>query len=316
MPTFSSNPKLGTSVGGMAGYVLKFDPKSQVSLFAVSAQYTSTDSATAAAIGRASWGEDHHRIMAGLFGGRIKNDYDDYLGTGEPLKSEDDLHSVFLRYLHRVTGDWFLGVQAVATSYQIFGQTALDEDILDTLGLTGFESAGAGVAIYHDSRDVQDAPTRGWMLNGNNIVYRESLAGDFNFEVYRLEYRGFWSHGDGHVFALRQSNQWTVDAPPSAYAPVRLRGYTGGEYLGQNMSAVEVEERYRLATRWTATVFAGVACLYGAGLKCDDSGNIYPSVGAGVQYLLKPDKGLVANLEFAQAEDGNNAVLVQLGYAW
>lgn len=199
-----------------------------------------------------------------------------------------------------LTGDWFIGAQFVATNYQIFGQTALDEDVLDTLGLTGFESGGVGVAIYHDSRDV----------------HRKSIAGDFDFEVYRFDYRGFWSHGDGHVFALRQSNQWTVDAPPSAYAPVKLRGYTTGEYLGENMSSVEIEERYRFAERWTATFFAGAACLYGAGLKCDDSRNVYPTVGGGVQFLIKPDKGLVANLEYAQGESGNSAVLFQLGYGW
>src|SRR6202012_2035594 len=44
LPTFSNNPKLGTSFGGLAGYARKFDPESQVSLFGVSAQYTSTNS--------------------------------------------------------------------------------------------------------------------------------------------------------------------------------------------------------------------------------------------------------------------------------
>ena len=48
VPTLSSNPKLGTSVGGMAGYMHYFDPESRVSIFGASAQYTSTDSATAA----------------------------------------------------------------------------------------------------------------------------------------------------------------------------------------------------------------------------------------------------------------------------
>src|SRR3954468_18024608 len=47
LPTFSNNPKLGTSLGALAGYVRKFDAESQVSIFGVSTQYTSTDSATA-----------------------------------------------------------------------------------------------------------------------------------------------------------------------------------------------------------------------------------------------------------------------------
>jgi len=39
-------------------------------------------------------------------------------------------------------------------------------------------------------------------------------------------------------------------------------------------------------------------------------------VGAGIQFLLKPQQGLVANLEFAQAKDGNSALVFQMGYAW
>jgi hypothetical protein len=316
LPTFSSNPKLGTALGVMAGYAARLDPESQVSIFALSAKYTSTDSDTASAIGRASFGADHHRIAAGAIGGTIKNDYDDFQGTGEPLKSEDDFHVLFGRYLYRLTGDWFVGAQFVVTDYQLVGETAMDEDLLNTLGLDGFDSAGVGLSIYHDSRDIQDAPSRGWMLNGNNIAYREALSGEFDFDVYRLEYRGFWSHGKGHVFAVRQNNQWTVDAPPSAYAPIKLRGYTAGEYLGQNMSSIEIEERHRIAPRWTATFFAGAACLYGDGLSCSDSDNVYPTVGVGVQFLFKPAKGLVANLEYAQGKSGNNAVLFKLGYGW
>ena len=93
LPTFSNNPKLGTSVGAMAGYVTKFDPQSQVSIFGVSAQYTSTDSATVALFARTSFAGDQHRLNVGAIGGLIKNDYDDFLGSGQPLKSEDHIRS-------------------------------------------------------------------------------------------------------------------------------------------------------------------------------------------------------------------------------
>ena len=144
MPTFSSNPKLGTSLGGMGAYATKFDPESQVSIFGLTAQYTNTDSATAAAIARTSFRADHHRISMVAVAGRIKNDYDDYLGTGMPLKSEDNIRAVLARYLYRFKGDWFVGGQSVVTNYHIVGQTALDDDVLNTFGLTGFESGGVG----------------------------------------------------------------------------------------------------------------------------------------------------------------------------
>ena len=147
LPTFSSNPKLGTSLGGIGAYVTKFDPESQVSLFGLTAQYTNTDSATAAAIARTSFRADHHRISTVAAGGRIKNDYDDYLGTGMPLKSEDNIRAVLARYLYRFKGDWFVGGQSVVTNYHIVGQTALDDDVLNTFGLTGFESGGVGLVV-------------------------------------------------------------------------------------------------------------------------------------------------------------------------
>ena len=36
----------------------------------------------------------------------------------------------------------------------------------------------------------------------------------------------------------------------------------------------------------------------------------------GVQYILKPVQGFVANLEFAAGKDGNHALLFKMGYSW
>jgi hypothetical protein len=89
-----------------------------------------------------------------------------------------------------------------------------------------------------------------------------------------------------------------------------------GEYLGQNMSSVEFEERFRLAPRWTATVFAGIAGLYGSGRSASDYDNLYPAAGGGLQYVLKEKEGIVANLEFASGKDGNYGVYLKVGYGF
>ena len=139
VPTLSSSPKLGTSLGGMAAYMYYFDPQSKASLFGGSAQYTSTDSTIASLFAKTSFDADHHRLFALLVGGNIKNDYDDFLGTGMPLKSEDNLRAFALRYQYRFWGDWFVGAQFVNTNYEMLGQSELDNEILQTLGLTKLE---------------------------------------------------------------------------------------------------------------------------------------------------------------------------------
>jgi hypothetical protein len=315
VPVFSSSPKLGTSFGGLGAYIHTFDPDSRVSLFGVSYQYTSTHSQIAAAFARTSFGADHHRMMVVAPFGHIKNDYDDYLGTGQPLKTDDDLRAIVARYLFRATGDWFIGAQGSAANYQVLGASPEDDLMLETLGVRGFKSAALGAVVMHDSRDNEDMPTTGWLLNVNNLAYREGLGGSSSFDAYRVDLRAFWKHGGGHVLAVRQFNWLTNDAPAAAEATVNIRGYKQGQYLSPYMSSLEVEERLAFNPRWGATIFAGAAGLYGeAPVPLDRS--IYPTIGAGLHFVLKPVQRMNVNLEYAQGIGDNRGIYLKLGYAW
>lgn len=321
VPLFSSSPKLDTAAGMMVGYMHRFDEKSRPSLFGISAKYTTSESLIANAFAKTSFGEDHHRILGGMMVGDINNDYENYLGSGKPLSTNDNYSFAFLRYLYRVEGDWFIGAQGAYSNYELQGQDPTSNEILDEMGLVGYKSGGLGAVVMHDSRDNDFKATKGWYLNVNNMAYREALGGEQDFDIWRVDYRGYWQHGDGNVFAVRSRHQFSNNAPAGAYSPVYLRGYTPGEYLAQHMSSIEIEERYKLADRWTATVFAGAACLYGDStsgeqLNCGDSENLYPAWGAGIQYLLKPEAGIVVNLEYAMGKDDNQGIYLKMGYSF
>ena len=315
VPMFSSSPKLGTAIGGLGAYMHVFDMESRVSLFGASYRYTTTHSQIFSAFVRTSSGADHHRVVALTALGHIKNDYDDYLGTGQPLKTDDDLKAVVGRYLYRVKGDWFIGGQGTAANYQILGSTVEDDLVLDTLGIQGFVSAGIGATLMHDSRENEDMPTMGWFLNVNNLAYLEALGGSASFDAYRVDLKTFWKHGGGHVLAVRQYNWLTSDAPSGAQATVTLRGYKQGQYLSPYMSSLEIEERLSFTPRWGATIFAGAAGLYGEG-PVPLERSLYPVIGAGLQFVLKPAQRMNVNLEYAQGIDDNRGVYVKLGYAW
>jgi hypothetical protein len=155
LPIVSSSPKLGTSGGLLGAYLHRFDPDSRVSMFGLAAQYSSTGSLVGGAFARISFGADHHRVLTFGGGGRVKNDYDDFLGTGVPLKTEDDLWAVVGRYLYRFHGSWFAGAQGSFTNYAILGEAALDQQVLTVLGLTGFQAGGLGGVLYRDSRTTR-----------------------------------------------------------------------------------------------------------------------------------------------------------------
>jgi hypothetical protein len=314
-PLFSSSPKLGTAGGGISAYLHLFDPGSRVSIFGLMYQYTSTHSQIASAFARTSFGGDHHRVVAVTVFGQIKNNYEDYLGTGQPLKTDDDLKAVAARYLFRAKGDWFIGAQGNAANYQVLGATAEDDLALETLGIRGFNSAAIGAVVMHDSRDNEDMPTMGWFLNLNNLAYRQALGGESSFDAYRADLRMFWKHGSGHVLAVRQYNWLTDEAPSAAQATVNLRGYKLGQYLAPYMSSLEVEERLSFSRRWGATLFTGAATLYGeAPVPLERS--VYPNVGAGVHFVIKPIQRMLVNVEYAQGIKDNHGVYVKLGYGW
>jgi hypothetical protein len=176
MPLFQSNPKLGTSLGALGGYVHYFDKKSRPSIFALMGQYSDTDSIVAGAQARTSFDEDRQRLIAGMVYGYVKNDYADYLGTGIPLKSNANVKGVLARYTYRIRGNWFIGAQGLYQSFGISGETSFDDMVLDILGVAPYKSGGVGLVAQHDSRDNENSPTRGWLFNLNNIAYRESLG--------------------------------------------------------------------------------------------------------------------------------------------
>jgi hypothetical protein len=315
VPLVSSNPKIGTSAGALAAYATRFDADSRISLFGITYQYTSTHSTIAALFARTSFGADHHRIVALTALGYVRNDYQDYLGTGQPLKTNDDLRAVAFRYLYRLAGDWFVGAQGNAANYQVLGASPEDDLVLETLGVRGFNSVALGATVMHDSRDNEDRPSRGWYLNLNNLAYREALGGSVSYEAYRADLKIFLPHGGGHVLALRQFNWFTEDAPSAGQATVVLRGYKLGQYLSPYMSSLEVEERLSFGRRWGATLFTGLAELYGSGPTPLER-QLYPTGGAGLQFILKPDKHMLANLEYAQGVEDNHGIYLKFGYGW
>ena len=257
-PLVQSNPKLGTSFGALGGYLHNFDAEVAALHIRVARPVLEhrLDHRRERSPGHHSM-RTGQRLIAGLMYGYIKNDYDDYLGTGVPLKSNAELRSFITRYLYRVKGNWFVGAQGIYQNFAIGGETAFDDQVLDILGVRPYKSGGLGLVAYYDSRDNENMPTRGWVLSLSNIAYRESLGGEENFDVYRADIRYFLPHGKGNVFAIRQLNHLTHDAPTQVRATVQLRGYKVGQYNGEYMSSIEFEERWRHRREMDRHVFRG-----------------------------------------------------------
>lgn len=315
-PILSSAPKLGTSAGAMAGYIYKFDKASPASIFMLRGTYSTTDSFFTALGGKMYFDEDNQRlIVAGVYG-EVNNEYNDFLGTGQKFKTTDNVHALFTRYQHRITDDWFIGAQIVMTNYTITGSSDLSDGFLEFIGLNGFQSNGAGLLIERDTRDNQNSPSSGSTFLLNNFSYREAFGGKENFDVYMLKFRKYFQHFKNYVLAVRLDGRWTSDAPAGAYSTVNLRGYTVGQYLAPHMTTLEVEERIPFTPKWGGEIFSGVASLYGNNSSSDNDANWYPSIGTGINYMLKEKEKMVIRADIAAGKAGSYAFYLQFRRAF
>jgi outer membrane protein assembly factor BamA len=310
-PLLSSDPKISTAAGVLAGYVHEFDEESPPSLFVVTGTYSTTDSWYLGAFAKTHFGKDNHRLTVAVVTGIIRNDYSDFIGSGLDVQTTDDLTMFALRYVKRVYGHWYLGPQIISTNYAISGDNLLSGQVLEQIGLTGFKSNGLGLIAQYDSRDNQYSPSSGQVFEAHNIAFREAFGGDASFDVYSADYQYYLPHGKGHVLALHVKGRWTHDAPNSGYSSVDLRGYTRGQYLAPHMTMAEADYRHSLNKKWGATIFAGIAALYGDD-TIDEGDSYYPAGGVGVYYQINDEK-MVIRADFAIGTEGNHGFYLQFG---
>ena len=312
----SSDPKVGTSAGGMVGYLFKLDPDSTSSMLGVGGTYSTTDSLLGGVFLRTYWDQDRKRFIFFGGGGKINNDYEDFLGSGLPAQTTDNMRVLQARYLQQVKDKWFAGVKATYTNYLISSEDGYVNGILESLGLTGFDSVALGLIAMYDSRNNQNTPSEGIQFNLENFAYREALGGEEDFDVYTMKYSHYLPHGNGNVLAYRINGRWTSDASPGGYSSVSLRGYTRGQYLVPHSTLIEFEERLHLKGRFGVNFFAGLASLYGDGLKWSDAENLYPSLGLGGQIILNEAEQMAMTFDVAFGKSGNNGFYMRFGQAF
>ena len=312
VPLLGSGPKLGTTLGLMGAYILRMDAQSSPSLVGVQAKWSDTGSQVVGAGGELYFHGNRDLLLFGVAGGHISNDYLDFLGTGQQVRSEENLSGLFMRYQHEFLPNLYLGAQAIRTNYGVRGLDPISEQMLDLAGLVGVNAAGVGLAFTYDSRDNKHNPSTGMLAQFNNVAYRESLGGDVSYDVYNADWRRYMLAGKNNVLALHAGGSWTHDAPPSREATVEMRGYTFGQYLGKNQLFFEAEDRYSVHPKWGPKVFAGLTCLYGDGKSCSGD-QLYPMAGLGAFYVLKPKEHMLVSVEFAQGKGDNQGFYIRFG---
>ena len=89
----------------------------------------------------------------------------DFLGSGIPAQTTDEILADFIRYAHIFSENVFsengyVGAQFVSSNYTI-GAEDFVQIGLELIGLTGFKSNGIGLVAEYETLDNKRNPTTG-----------------------------------------------------------------------------------------------------------------------------------------------------------
>lgn len=320
-------PELGVAlaIGGIATFSTEPEneelPRSTLGLFLVP---STRGSIGADADLEGFFSDDNRRV-------ELKFEYDDgpsdYWGVGYDIareigESDDDVTEFERRAFElpavlnfRVGKSLFAGLNVDYIDMQVDERSPTQEASPDFLAYGDeITLVGAGGQITFDSRDVTLNPYSGWYLNAKATFYRDGLGSDEEFEIYEVDYRGFYQIGrPGRTLAWQLYGQLAQGEVPWIRKPKvgsssDLRGYTDGRFIDDAAAWALVEYRHMTDSELWKLGRNGFVAWAGIGFIGEDfgdfGGNHLPNVGVGYRLEVQERTNLRLDVGWGYDEIG------------
>lgn len=186
-------------------------------------------------------------------------------------------------------------------------------------GSSGSDVLSTELGIVIDSRDNLAAPRSGTYARLVPSVASKALGADFAFRRLTLDARRYQTFATNHVAALQLQYDAIAgiapfDQMPMIGADTAMRGYPRGRYRDRHAVTAQAEVRSAHWRRIGAVAFAGAGTVAPAFSKLGTQ-TWYPSVGAGLRYVLSPRERTVARLDLGIGR-GSFGINVGIGEAF
>lgn len=207
---------------------------------------------------------------------------------------------------YRVWKKLYIGLGYIAGSVDTRPEIVTDEStFLDpTLSL---DIGAITIPIIVDTRDHEQFPRHGWLMEGRTMLYRKDVGSDFDAETYMISVNRYLPMRDNDVLAFRGYFRTTGGNAPFFILSTfgggsDLRGYPSGRYRDKAMYALQGEYRWALNDSWIFTGFAGfgeVAPDFGS-----FDGDYLPAAGVGARFVVSQKHRVSLSFDVAHGKDG------------
>ncbi len=300
IPTLGLDRSQGLTLGatGMMFFPIGKKPDTPPSAVMLHGEWSTNKSWMAFAFGQLYLFDDFLRVFVGA--GYLDNNFQTFQNIGDGTLAEIPFESkgpvFFLSPLFKVYKKLYIGPSVQLAKLKVTfdlpdGSTSQETDNANALG----------AALVYDSKDNQYNPSNGltaairyvnvpgWM--GNDSIYNKiTMIGNYYWRIDRskvLASRLFANVGLGTVPFSGQTYVGNND----------LRGYTKGEYRGNQVYAIQSEFRWNFYRKW------GMVGFFGLAMTVDPTSQVLPAGGGGIRYKVVPKYNINAGIDAAVGKD-------------
>jgi hypothetical protein len=179
-------------------------------------------------------------------------------------------------------------------------------------GGNGSTNVGLGWGlIYNNIHNILN-PRKGIFSEWGFISYSSYLGSDYQLSSYLIDNRFYFPIKKNNVLAFQLQGQFSNGNTPFNLLSLMggeslMRGYYLGRYRDNHMIASQIEYRilpFSFSKRWGASMFFAAGEVFSS-LDKFEIKNLLPTAGAGLRFLLFPEKDIYTRLDFAFTEEGS-----------
>ena len=179
-------------------------------------------------------------------------------------------------------------------------------------GGNGSTNIGLGWGlVYNNIHNVLN-PRKGVFSELAFLNYSSGIGSDYNLTTFLSDNRFYIPIRKNNVLAFQFFGQFTNGNPPFNLLSLMggeslMRGYYLGRYRDNHMVAGQIEYRilpFSFSKRWGASMFFAAGEVFSSVDKFEIK-NLLPTAGAGLRFLLFPEKDIYTRLDFAITQEGS-----------
>ena len=238
------------------------------------------------------------------------------IGRESPAEVQSLIEGKYFIFRERIMREtWRSLYFGLELDFQNLSGVGYTNSVLDfespELGGGGSTNLGLGLGVIYNNIHNAMNPRKGVYSEWGFLAYDSFSGSDFNFVTYISDTRIYKPIEPNTVLAFQLYGQMTTGSPPFNMLALMggenlMRGYYLGRYRDKNQVAGQVEYRvlpFSFSKRLGASVFMAMGQVFGDDFSFDWR-HFLPAGGAGLRFLIFPEKDIYTRLDIAFTAEG------------